>query len=163
MRTLTAIDPSIRTTGVAHLRGGVLHSCSLVQAPTRLSSAPLPERVAWMVSAIRQAAPQAQEVWIEWPQVYKYRGSKGDPNDLLPITAVIGGLIPHYGMSVRLVKPAEWKGQVPKEAHNARTLAGLTQTEKGVLEATKCAASLRHNVIDAIALAQYGASRVRNV
>lgn len=156
MSRLLAIDPSIRHTGWALFNGSNLADCGLIKAPTKLGQEPMPARIAWVVAAIRTAAPKADILLMEWPQIYA-GGGKGDPNGLMAITAIIGGLIALYDSDrCRLVLPREWKGQVPKDVHNARVVASLDGRGRAILDACDAAPSLRHNVIDAIGLGQYG-------
>lgn len=46
--------------------------------------------------------------------------------------------------------PREWKGSVPGDAFAARTDAKLTDDERCLIQ--PCAASARHNILDAVAL-----------
>jgi hypothetical protein len=98
---------------------------------------------------------------IEIPQVYPHRAQKGDPNDLITVAfgaGLIAGRFPKARL--RLVKPHQWKGTVPKEIHNRRVLAALTEGERVVAESAKVQASVRHNMIDAIGLGLWHLGRV---
>ena len=54
-------------------------------------------------------------VAYEWPQVYTRDKSMGDPNALVGLTAVAGGVAAYvHAQDVVVYKPAEWIGQVPK-------------------------------------------------
>jgi hypothetical protein len=95
---------------------------------------------------------------VEWPKVYQGGKQKGDPSDLLPLAGVdsaVAALLP--SRVVRTVYPFEWKGQVPKAIMTTRILARLSAEERAVLNACDCIPSLRHNVIDAIGIARFGA------
>ncbi len=98
------------------------------------------------------------EVIIERPQIYRDKKQKGkDPNDLLLlavqegiIRAVIFELNGLIIISVEIVLPRTWKGQVPKEIHNKRILKKLTLTETTRLP--KLSKTKAHNMIDAIGI-----------
>jgi hypothetical protein len=95
-------------------------------------------------------------VFVEYPRVYPAGKGKGDPNDLVEVALVSGGLgarAARLDSTVRLVCAPEWT-RVPKDIQNARTLAALTDSEKSRIEA--CPSSLKHNVIDAIGLGLWG-------
>lgn len=86
----------------------------------------------------------------EIPQVYVQRLQRGDPNDLVSL-ALVAGTVLSCAPEAKAVKPATWKGQVPKDIHNRRTLAALTPDERALVEAVKPAWK-RHNAIDAVGL-----------
>lgn len=91
---------------------------------------------------------------IELPQVYRAARSKGDPNDLIDLAVTVGRyvqILESRAIKVVLVKPRDWKGQVPKEVHHKRILARLSTEE--VARLPKLAASKVHNMLDAVGLA----------
>ena len=92
-------------------------------------------------------------VVCELPQVYPH--SKVDPNDLVRLAVRVGelkALAEHMGATVTLVLPRQWKGSVPKTIHGRRIQGQLSPWERGIYSAVPCAASKRHNVLDAIGL-----------
>ncbi len=104
---------------------------------------------------------QGDLVVLEVPQIYRH--SKGDPNDLITLALQAGGYRERFqskGFRVVTVKPAEWKGQVDKDMHNARVIKSLPPEELELfkLKTKSLAASKRHNVIDAIGLAKWAFS-----
>lgn len=110
--------------------------------------------------------PGSDFVIIELPQVYRAAQSKGDPNDLIKVAVQVGEHKRHYeqrGAQVRLVLPADWKGQVPKDIHHARIWSKLDAKEQEIVnEAGKgIAPSKRHNMLDAVALGLFGLNRTR--
>jgi hypothetical protein len=87
-------------------------------------------------------------VVIERPQVYRGRGSKGDPNDLITLAIQVGQYkerAERSGSKVELVLPHSWKGTVDPDILCRRVVASLSEVE--------CAVLFRHNVIDAVGLA----------
>lgn len=105
-----------------------------------------------------RAFGRADELVLEVPQVYHQRFQKGDQSDLIEVAGVAGALSSvlaadrHYGYL-----PRQWKGQVPKEIHNARVLSKLSGSETANIQ--PCAASLRHNVLDGIGLGLFHLKR----
>jgi len=171
MNMLVSIDPGLHATGVAiwgwPAAGPVLLHAFLVKHGDE------PEGQNWvgMASAIWAEV----ELWIggtrpvstvviEKPQVYVASRSKGDPNDLITIAAVVGAVVmrawwghPLHRPALVVYKPAEWKGQVPKPKPGEtyiieeRVRAKLSEEERARV-ALPTAKSLHHNVFDAVGL-----------
>ena len=60
---------------------------------------------------------------IEIPQVYQGSKQKGDPNDLINLAILVGGIISVITTyNVALVKPSTWKAQVSKKIHHKRIM-----------------------------------------
>jgi hypothetical protein len=102
-------------------------------------------------------ATGVRQAIIERPQVYRASRSKGDPNDLITLAIGVGRMqerLESKGVTVELVLPATWKGQIPKEVHHRRILEVLTATERTRLSASLSgiAPSIRHNLLDAVGL-----------
>lgn len=94
---------------------------------------------------------------VECPQIYRASKAPGDPNDLIKVAILVGRYVERLDQAnvpVRLVKPAEWKGQVPKKIHNARVKGALQTAELARLAKLELPESREHNVIDAIGLAK---------
>lgn len=102
-------------------------------------------------------------VVCELPQVYRNAQSKGDPNDLIKVAVEVGQWKERalrYGCPWTEVKPAYWKGQVPKPVHHARILRTLNERERAYVEGIKLPASKMHNVMDAIGLGLWKLGRL---
>jgi hypothetical protein len=99
----------------------------------------------------------------ERPQIYQRGKSKGDPNKLLDLYGQACTLAGE--MHVRRVEllPAEWKGQLPKDVHHARILAGITPEERERIPHCRISAKnphgIDHNILDAIGLGLFHFSR----
>lgn len=98
-------------------------------------------------------------VIVEQPVVYGGK-SKGDPNDLIDLARVAGAcesVIEHTSR----VKPAEWKGQMPKDVCGRRVRSRLKREELITLDA--CLApipkSRRHNPLDAVGIGLWALGR----
>jgi hypothetical protein len=161
---LLAIDPSLTCTGWAFFEGPTLKQCGIVRTDPSWPLAMRIGRAAEMITARdeEEAWPEHDTV-IEWPQVYTFGKSKGDPNDLLPVAgvaAVCAATLAYASRPAELVKPAAWKGQTPKDVHNARVLARLTPGELAMVDGSGIPMSLRNNVIDAIGLGLWKLGRM---
>jgi hypothetical protein len=74
--------------------------------------------------------PRSRTVVVEVPQVYAAASMSSDPNDLVDITFSGGFVARAAGPSVvRLMRPREWKGQVPKDITRERAKRRLTDRE----------------------------------
>lgn len=88
---------------------------------------------------------------IERPEVY--RDSKADPNNIVTLALNAGRWIERAlmrGCSVFAPLPKQWKGQVPKEIHNQRTLAALSPSEERLLRS-----SVTSDMLDAVGLGKW--------
>ena len=75
-------------------------------------------------------------------------------NDLIATAIRLGRLVEaSRPVQVRYVTPSQWKGQVPKDIHNARVLAKLSPDERALAE------GLDHNGIDALGLLLWALER----
>lgn len=147
---LIAVDPGLHHCGVSVWDGaGRLIDARLVKntvdMPGPLNAQPMARAV-----AAETCLPDADLV-IEVPQVYPFGHGKGNPNDLIDLSAVAGGCMALAGGQVSYYLPRQWKGQVPKEISHARALVQLTDVEKTAIVLCK-PAGLMHNVYDAVAL-----------
>jgi hypothetical protein len=113
--------------------------------------------VGHVVEEVRKVALPFGEVIdtvvIERPQVYVASKLKGDPNDLIGLAVVVGGVAMMFsldGAKIYTYLPREWAGQVPKEVRWGRAQAYLRPDEKKRIQWP--AKSLAHNVQDAIGI-----------
>ena len=162
---LVSIDPGLRGCGCAAWKDGLLHRAAYVSGQNTLEEKNLSRLVEnttrwvarWILDA-RAGAFQidALELVIEYPQTYGGRAAKGDANDLIGITLVAGAILGLVQAPTRLVRPAEWKGQVPKQ-----TIHGTNPIElraRGKLSPAELERMdllhkrLQHNVWDAVGI-----------
>lgn len=95
----------------------------------------------------------AEHCIIEVPQVYPGQQQKGDQNDLIKLAVMVGRYADRAascGFQVKLVKPREWKGQLPKGVCWQRVRETLTAHELSVM--AKLSKSRAHNMHDAIGM-----------
>lgn len=102
------------------------------------------------------------DAWVESQVIYPR--SPVPPNDVVTLAHEAGRWCGRYdvlGVEAHLVKPAEWKGQLPKDVCHARMWAALTPDEAEVVHASLkgVAPKKRHNVLDAIAFGLWVATR----
>lgn len=147
---LLAIDPGVRGCGVALFRGGVLEQAVYLEGHTNAQRAG-----AWlaMVAAVVEFVGMraVYQLATELPQVYVTQRAKGDPNDLIQLAAVVGGLSQAFRqVEQKVYLPAEWKGQVPKEIVHTRALGRLAPEEQGRISCRK--KTMLHNVLDAVSI-----------
>lgn len=111
---------------------------------------------------IPRGTPIKLRIGCEVMQIRSQERSKDDPNTLVKIqivaSTIAGYLSAKYshGIPVRYCNPSEWKGSVPKHIHHQRFEAGLTDVQRTKMHADLryiSPPSLRHNAIDALALA----------
>lgn len=154
-----AVDPGVRGCGVALFRGEVLEQAVYVVGHGEGQRA---ESWISMVDAVREFIGErvVTHLVLELPQVYVQSKSKGDPNDLINLAAVVGGLsVAFRTAKQRVFLPFEWKGQVPKAIMHERALSRLLPEEAKRISCRK--KSLLHNVLDALALGLEFLGRMR--
>lgn len=144
-----AIDPGIDT-GWAFFRSATeLLACGVDDARK--------------VFDLNDPALPVRTVIMEKPQVYLHR-QKTDPNNLITLAIQVGRYIEHFertGARVTLVRPAEWKGQIPKEIQHARIWSAMSAFEQGIVDRClrRVAPSRRHNAMDAVAMGKIAFQR----
>lgn len=116
---LLAVDPSIRSLGVALFRNGRLYTSDRLSF--KASKADIIERVAATGPAVENWLRKLRMTMIdvlvvEWPQVYRASRAKGNPNNLLPLAGVCGAVtdavLARQSFSYQ---PREWAGNTKKK------------------------------------------------
>lgn len=174
-QTFLALDPGLRTCGLALFRKGKLAAAGLARNPygTRSGVRDVEPWIA-MAMSTRKWLNEIdirfiESVIYEMPEVYGGGGSRNsDPNDLMQLAGVLGAV----GHALNEAKwygffPKDWKGQVSKEVHHRRIyhkyLTGQEQIRLDLTLAANCpeAPSLHHNAYDAVGLGLYVLGRDR--
>ena len=175
MSVLLAVDPSIKSSGVALFVGGVLIAASVRKLPdsmrvdTLTDCREMARRIFEWSNGRSVNIPRANEIACEWPQIYRETKSKGSPNNLLGLSAICCGvamLLPARS-KVAGYLPREWSGGIPKATKgdakksprayrigSRLTLPG----EVGIWDRTK-----GHDAIDAIGIGLYHLGRLKPV
>lgn len=181
---LLALDPSIRSPGVALFRHGILVAADRVKIPGSIHKLPIGtrcERVArevadWWRQECDDTPYVIRTVIFEWPQIYRFTKSSGDPNDLVPLGAV-GIAFQMLVSAANLTRnarppelltpqPAEWTGQLPKSKTGDPWLSPRGARIKGKLQPGELSkVPAQHDAIDALglglwALGRFSATRV---
>ena len=83
-----------------------------------------------------------------------------DPDDVMALVLVIGHVWGTFhglkGNTLELVRPATWKGQVPKRIMNNRIVSTLTQTEQALVHDK---VRSNHNALDAVGIGLWALKR----
>lgn len=115
------------------------------------------------ILAISQYPDEDPTVYVEIPQVYPGSALEHGKTEDLLMLATSGGpglmLSPYSNM----VRPRQWKGQLPKEVCGRRIVSTLSPEElETVAESmAEVAPSLQHNVWDAIGIGLWGCGRLQ--
>lgn len=120
---ILSVDPGVRGCGCAlWAPDGELLRAAYVRGEED-ARAVFPDVVEVMtikIAAWVRGAYVLNQLVIERPQTYHGRARKGDANDLLDLSIMVGAVHVHLGAPTRYTLPAEWKGQTPKSATEAR-------------------------------------------
>lgn len=166
MSVLLAVDPSIRSSGVALFVGGVLVVARKItlsdsmRVDTLAVCREMSERIAMFTGG-----RVLDEIACEWPQIYRETKSKGSPNNLLGLAAICCGVACLWPDAAAFsYLPREWSGGVPKATKgNAKKSPrayriGSRLTLPG--EAAIWAKTKGHDAIDAIGIGLYHLGRL---
>ena len=144
-----SIDPGTKDMGWALWEDNELQICGIARGKD------------WVESV--QALPKftIERLTIEDQQIY--RRSPINAHSLLAVARVVGAIVAYYNFPrFLLVPPAQWKGQLPKNVCNQRTLSKLTEDELHQVDVAPCPASLRHNLIDAVGIGLWATGRSKH-
>lgn len=168
---LVSIDPGLRHCGVAVFDVPVAERASLLAAG--LPKNPEPQcgelsLASWasMALAVREwlqprLGDEPHQLVIELPRVYAAAHQKGDQNDLIQLSGVVGmwgGGLPNVATR-RSVYPRDWKGTLDADAFIKRIKQRLDAAEHLRVELPS-SFSLHHNVWDAIGIGLHALGRL---
>jgi len=159
---ILSIDPGLRGIGAALFdpKGPLLY-CGYIKNPITEGAGPqawfsLGDHAYEVLKAVARKLNKPIDVFITELMVVYKKNTRGDPNDLIQVTGVSAAVGAALPIKKAFAYPARvWKGQVPKQIHNARVIGSLTADERALLEACGCPKALLHNVIDAVGLGLY--------
>lgn len=163
MSLLYAVDPGTQDAGLAVFRDKRLVAAWHIRAVGATLEARVRSAVSQMLVLVDSGVPrevgEPLGAVCEMPQVYKHGpGAQVDPDSILSLTLVVGGLLCGSApLEWRLVKPAGWKGQVPKRVMNSRVLGKLENDER---ELVRRQANDNHNTLDAVGIGLWALSRL---
>lgn len=163
---LVAIDPSIRSAGVAVFSDGLLVAATAIKMPRDAVGKGLGTRVDAMARAIAEwldLDAAGCTVVYEWPQVYRAAKSPGDPNDLIALSAVGAAACAFLGAAeIRTPTPAEWAGQLPKVKATASALGSprALRIRSRLSSAEAQHLTTSHDLIDAVGIGLWALGRL---
>lgn len=155
MTLLVSIDPGVAA-GVAVWEDRELASAWLVQST---GAAEFVDHSKTIIATLRYrfgAALEGARLICEVPQIYHQSKQKGDQNDLIYLTLLVGAIAVRFAPigEVTLVTPFDWKKNTPKEVMTKRTQAVLSPAEQARIELPR-ATKIQHNVWDAVGIGYY--------
>lgn len=174
MRTpLLAVDPGKNALGWAYYSsGGLLMATGVVRSEhaATVGGASVTDVARYVLNELElllSSFEPAAGLVLERMQVYRGPQQKGDPNDLIELTYISGGV--HRLPVVRrdaehlLVVPHDWKGQAPKDVMQTRIRESLTDLERQLFAVSvqSVPPSLQHNAWDAVGLGLWALKRAR--
>lgn len=156
---IVSCDPGNATgLGVFSPQGVLINTLVLKKSPEMMHR--------FLVGVMNTYGP-ITDIVTEVPQIYRARNSKGNPNDLIGLAVQCGwleGLAQClYIPTVYLVRPREWKGQIPKEISRKRSQQQLSEHELERADSLlfKLAAGKQHNAWDAIGIGLWYCRKLR--
>ncbi len=172
---LLALDPSVRSPGIAIFKDGTLVIADRVKIPKydveKFSDGARWDFVARRILAsvrpcLSDVTEGATDLVFELPQIYTWGKSKGDPNDLVGLAGVAGALVGHLVQSFPLLgvyspTPAEWIGQLPKSTKGSAKESPRAQRILSRLSAEELArVPDQHDALDAVGLGLWRLGRL---
>lgn len=144
--------------GFAHFVGGKLLSAKVCSVEELKMSIENETPLSWQ----HARKPHESVCVVEVPQIYPGQQQKGNQNDLITLAVSVGRCIEiakSCGFMTKLVKPREWKGQLPKDVCWSRVKDTLSLEE--LARIPKLPKSRAHNMHDAIGIGTWYLKRWR--
>lgn len=161
--TLIAVDPSLRTTGVAIFRGPTLERAFLVKNPSKARGAEGWKDMSYAVAVQVSGHEADPETLVIETQHKHHKGRIQDYTELAHATGAIVGAL--YADKYETVTVSEWKGSLPKRISNRRTVDALSGTDLRAIEGYDYALTVKlntlpesapiRNVLDAVGIGLY--------
>lgn len=133
---LLSLDTSLTSTGYAlfnDLDQRLVTCGSIGTSPKYTLAQRMQHADAILFTVLDRPQCYIEEIVAEVPQLYTYGKSKGDPNRLAPIWAMAGYLIGNIAPTTfRLIRPAEWKGNLKKIQMFAKIIRHMEPEEIAV-------------------------------
>lgn len=174
---LLAVDPSLRSAGVALYRDGQLVAVGRMRGIETTYDVAHRCRVmardimVWVADRAL-VIPSPDVLALEWPQIYRAAKSKGDPNDMLGLAGVCAAVAALYPMAeVRSFLPDQWEpapkvsperkrrglGPIDSEAFTSprgvRILSRLSDAERALIP-------MSHDAMDAVGIGLHALGRL---
>jgi hypothetical protein len=143
-----AVDPGLRGCGISVWHNATLTRAEYVKNPLTTGHG-VAETAAMSRAVLERLPSHLDYLAVEFPQVYQK--SRGDPNDLLPLAAVLGGIATgNVSGQVQTYLPRQWKGTVNPD-HLIRAVQNMLSAYELTGVVLPCA-SLAHNVWDSVGI-----------
>lgn len=154
---MITIDPGLNGCGFAEWVGDQMVRARYIKRTE--GSASKAYQMAWTLNQItyrNDIVADGRYSIIERPRIYtKMKGDPADILNLLEVGATFQGML---GRPVEWVEPHAWKGSLNADAMTERIKSRLTPEEHKRVE--PCAASLMHNVYDAVGIGLHALGRL---
>ena len=161
---VVAIDPGKRALGWSVWLYGQLAGCGLARVDTTVRD--LGEIAGQMVDQVPGGADLAVvERMVQYPSQGRrdsQRVQDAKANDLLDLQAIGAFLAGQLARKAMWITAPEWKGQTPKSVTARRVQTALSEIERVTMDQdqTMVPPSLRHNVVDGVALGLWAHRRL---
>jgi hypothetical protein len=124
---MEAVDPGCHGFATAFFKNGVL-----IAVNYRTLDGSLDEKIKALPEFI---TAEGYDLVCERPITYSGRSARGDTNDLLDLSILIGAYAAKsQWKSIKFVKPYEWKGSLRKATTKRLCLQELSNEEKDILQ-----------------------------
>ena len=162
------LDPGMIHPAIALFHHGFLRCARRVKVPGWMSKLPLGERCRQIVNLIGAACAEIMVTELpvalvtERPQVYAGAKSKTDPNDLIPLAMINGGVAQGFGCPVISPTPREWAGATQKATTGDPFESPRGDIVRSLLSAEELAlCESSHDAIDACMMGLKVLGRIR--
>jgi hypothetical protein len=149
---ILAIDPGCRGCGCALFEGTTLYRADYVESGFGRGNDVV--NALSMANQVRAWIPMwsryEDRLFIEVPRVYPAARQKGDQNDLIALTLVVGAIVGRFDGKATQYFPRDWKGTLNGDDFIKVIQGKLTPEERPSV--TLPAKSLQHNVWDAVGI-----------
>ena len=147
---MLSIDPGTKDMGWALWTDEKLTDCGIARAKD------------WITTVRMLPDVNPERLYIEDQQIY--RSSNINAHSLIAVARVVGAVVMRFSDSptlreVHIIKPREWKGQVPKDICNKRTIARLSDAERTILTKKSYRKTILHNLLDAVGIGLWALGR----
>jgi hypothetical protein len=168
MKQIVAVDPGLNGCGVSVFNENARLTAA-AYVPNARKDADLPTRWEGAAMAISEWLGPMYEnpldvrtLIVEMPRVYPAARQKGDQNDLMNLVGVVAAVTTLLISSGRrIVYPRDWKGTLDPDEMILRVQRRLSATERAIVTLPG-AASLQHNVWDAVGIGLWSVGRLED-
>ena len=163
MKKTLGVDPGSRWVGLAYFEDGILKDTGWVANPERHTR----DVVSWRAMTHEVGGFVCEKGWepideviLERQQVFKSYEMRVNPDDILQVTGVVGGLSAWLESNLFYsYLPREWKKNTKKEVFTEYIVSMLREDELALVSNLK--GRQRSDVLDACGIARYHLGRFR--